>query len=67
MGIKQNLEMLYLVNELYKFKDKTIDIIFGKPIPFTTFDKRFTDQQWALKIKEYVYRLKLNHESEFEL
>jgi len=67
MGIKQNLEMLYLVNELYKFKDKTIDIIFGKPIPFTTFDKRFTDQQWALKIKEYVYRLKQNHESEFEL
>ncbi|MEI6123117.1 MAG: glycerol acyltransferase [Bacteroidota bacterium] len=67
IGIKQNIEMLYLVNELYKYKDKTLDIIFGKPIPYTTFDKRFTDQEWSAKIKEHVYGLKLNHESEFEM
>ena len=66
LGIKQNIEMLYLVNEFYKQKDKTIDIIFGKPIPYTTFDKRFTDVEWALKIKEYVYQLKDNHELAFE-
>ena len=57
LGIKANIEMLYLVNEVYKQRGKTITVIFGKEIPFETFDKRFTDMQWAQKIKEHVYRM----------
>ena len=56
-GIKANIEMLYLVNEVYKQRGQTITVIFGKEISFETFDKRFTDMQWAQKIKEHVYRM----------
>jgi len=64
-GIKQNIEMLYLVDEMYKQKNKTINIIFGKPVPFETFNKRFSDQQWAQKMKEHVYNLKENPQADF--
>jgi putative hemolysin len=67
IGLKQNIEMLYLVNEFYKHKDKTLDIYFGKPISYKIFDKRFQDVEWAAKLKEYVYKLKENPSKEFEL
>ncbi len=57
LGIKANIEMLYLVDEMFKQKDKNINIVFGKPIPYVTFDKRFTDLEWAAKLKDHVYRL----------
>ncbi|HNW89189.1 MAG TPA: 1-acyl-sn-glycerol-3-phosphate acyltransferase [Bacteroidales bacterium] len=60
LDVRQNIEMFYLVDEVYKQKNKTINITFGKPIPFETFDKRHTDQQWAQKIKEHVYQLASN-------
>jgi len=65
LGIKQNIEMLYLVDEVYKQKNKKINIKFGKPIPFETFDKRFSDKEWAEKIKEHVYRLPTEPKIEF--
>jgi len=65
IGIKQNIEMLYLVDEMYKQKNKTINIIVGKLIPFETFDKRFSDSQWAQKVKEHVYRLSSDRQAEF--
>ncbi len=56
-GIKANIEMLYLVDEMYKQHNKTITIIFGKEIAWETFDKRFTDVQWAEKVKRHVYEM----------
>lgn len=56
-GIKANIEMLFLVNEVYKQRGKTITVIFGKEIPFKTFDKRFSDSQWAEKVKRHVYEM----------
>jgi hypothetical protein len=32
-------------------------ITFGKPIPYQTFDKRFTPVQWADRVKNYTYTL----------
>jgi putative hemolysin len=66
IGIKQNIEMLYLVDEFYKQKDKCLGIYFGKPINYTVFDKRFTDLEWAGKVKEHVYKLRQNNSKEFE-
>jgi len=57
IGIKQNIEMLYLVDELYKQYNRTINITLGKMIPWQTFDRRFTDVQWAAKMREHVYNL----------
>jgi putative hemolysin len=57
MGIKTNLEMLYLVDETWKHKKKSFTIIFGKPIPFTTFDKSKSLNEWAKWVKERCYAL----------
>ncbi|MBI4945578.1 MAG: glycerol acyltransferase [Bacteroidetes bacterium] len=57
LGIKMNIEMLYLVDELHKQQNNTITVIFGKEIPFETFDKRMSDSEWAEKVKEHVYRM----------
>jgi len=66
LGIKANIEMLFLVNEMYKFKNKVIQITFGKPIPISVFDKSRTDQQWASLLREHVYMLEQNPDQEFK-
>lgn len=38
LGIKVNIEMLYLVDEMYKQKGRHIDVYFGKPISYTTLE-----------------------------
>lgn len=58
LGIKANIEMFYLVHETYKQKGKTIRLIFGKPICYTTFTGDHPDQYWAQMVKEEVYRMK---------
>lgn len=47
LGIKLNIEMLYLVDEMFKQRGRTFRIYFGKPIPYSTFDNSRTAQQWA--------------------
>lgn len=58
LGIKFNVAMLYLVDEMFKNKHKTFTVIFGEPIPWQTFDKSKTPLQWAEYVKEEVYKLK---------
>ena len=65
VGIKSNIEMFYLVDEMYKQKGQIINITFGKPIPHTTFDKRFIDKEWAQKVKDFVYKLKEDKNGQF--
>lgn len=65
LGIKSNIEMLYLVDEMFGQKDKTINITFGKQIPIETFDKRFSHAQWAQKLKEHVYSLEKQKDRTF--
>ena len=55
--IRWNLEMLYLVDETYRHRNKTIHITFGKPVSYTTFDKSRTLTEWADHIRELVYSL----------
>lgn len=61
MGIKANLEMLYLVDETYKQFNKTLTIVFGDPISWESFDKSKSDLEWAAAIREKVYELKENY------
>ncbi|RYD98086.1 MAG: glycerol acyltransferase [Sphingobacteriales bacterium] len=58
IGIKANIEMLYLVNELYKLRNNATHIIFGKPIPAEVFDKSRSADEWAEAMRQYVYALK---------
>jgi 1-acyl-sn-glycerol-3-phosphate acyltransferase len=58
LGIKANIEMLYLADEMFKQKDKEILLIFGKPIPFETFDNSKPTLEWADWVKSKTYELK---------
>ncbi|SRR6056297_379258 len=66
-SIKSNIEMFYLPDEMFKQKDKNIVITFGKPISFQTFDKRYTPDDWAKLLKEFVYDLGAGRRTEFEV
>ena len=57
LGIKANIEMFYLVDEMFRQRDKEIKIMFGKPISYRIFDKTNTDLAWAEKLRDYVYRM----------
>ena len=57
LHIKVNIEMAFLVDEMFKQRNKTMTITFGKPIPYQTFDHRFTDAQWAEKLRRFSYNL----------
>jgi putative hemolysin len=59
-GIKANIEMFYLVDEMLKNAHKTLPYHFGKPIPYQTFDTSKSKEQWAELVKQHVYQLK-NH------
>lgn len=57
LGIKANIEMFYLIDEMFKQRGKTLIMTFGKPIPYTHFDKKHSDLEWAQIIKKEVYNL----------
>lgn len=57
LGIKANIEMLYLANETFKLQNKKFTITIGKPINYTTFDSSKSDQEWANEVKNMVYKL----------
>lgn len=58
LGIKVNIEMLYLVEEMFKMKNSTITITYGPPIQPETLDRSKSDDQWAYFVKNKVYELK---------
>ena len=58
LGLKFNLAMLYLVDELFKNQHKTFEVHIGRPIPWQTFDRSRTAAQWAAYVQDIVYQLK---------
>ena len=57
LGIKLNIEMLYLADEMMKQKNEEFTITFGKPIPWQSLDNSKRPAEWAKEIKESVYEL----------
>ena len=57
IGIKANIEMLYLADEMFKQKDKEIRLVFGKKISWETFDKTRSAPEWAEWVKSKSYDL----------
>ncbi|MFV0392388.1 MAG: 1-acyl-sn-glycerol-3-phosphate acyltransferase [Paludibacteraceae bacterium] len=52
-----NIEMLYLINEMFKQKGKHFKVKIGKPISYTAFDKSRTPQQWTEWVREKMDEL----------
>lgn len=65
IGIKANIEMFYLVDELIKNQGAKLPFYFGKPISYETFDKSKKPQEWATKVKEHTYKLKDDFKRDF--
>ena len=57
LKIKFNIEMLFLVGEMFKQRGQTITLTIGKPIPYTTFDKTKTPMEWAEWVKGETYKM----------
>ncbi len=57
LGLKFNLELIYLPDEMYKNSSEQFHITFGKPISWQTFDKSKTTAQWAQFVKDRVYSM----------
>lgn len=57
LGIKFNIAMLLLPDEMVRTKGKKFKMIFGKPIAPEFFDKSKTPQEWAQWLRAKVYEL----------
>ncbi|MDL2296760.1 1-acyl-sn-glycerol-3-phosphate acyltransferase [Bacteroidales bacterium OttesenSCG-928-E04] len=60
LKIKANLEMALLPDEAFRQKGNTINVTFGKEIPYSHFDKTKNDKEWVQWLKKKVYALKKN-------
>ncbi len=59
LHIKLNIEMLYLVDEMYGAHGKHFRVHVMPPIPYTTLDNSRTPLQWAQHIKQQIYHHRL--------
>ena len=57
LGIKINIEMFFLPDEMFKNKNQTFTITFGKPISYSSFDNSKNAAEWAEYVKGIVYDL----------
>ena len=57
LGIKFNIAMLYLSDEMFKNKNKKFKVTIGKPIPWQTFDKSKSATEWAKYVQDIAYAL----------
>jgi len=57
LGIKANIEMFYLADEMFLQRGKKITIHIGKPISYKYFDGSKSERKWAEEVKRTVYNL----------
>jgi 1-acyl-sn-glycerol-3-phosphate acyltransferase len=57
LGIKANIEMLYLADEMFKQIDKEIHLVFGPRIHWETFDRSRSPVEWADWVRTKSYEL----------
>jgi putative hemolysin len=55
LGIKANIEMLFLPDEMFRQKGNTISIHFGKIIEPSLFYATHTPQKWSNIMHDYIY------------
>lgn len=57
LGLKFNIAMLFLVDEMYKNRNKEFIVTIGKPIPWQTFNNTRRPAEWAAYVQDIVYTL----------
>ena len=58
LGIKANIEMLYLADEMFAQRGRHFDIRIGAPIPWQDLADQTSARVWANRIKELSYAMK---------
>lgn len=58
IGLKINIEMIYLPSEVFKSRNKEYTVYFGTPISWKTFDNTKRPIWWARFVREIAYGLK---------
>ncbi len=66
LGIKSNLEMFLLPQELTKQRNAAYKIKIGKPISYKKLNSKFKEYDWAQRIKTHVYKLADSINTEFK-
>ncbi len=62
--LKFNIAMAFLPDELYRARGKTFRVVFGKPIPWQSFDRSRNPKEWAQEVRAAVYDLKPGKDKE---
>lgn len=58
LGVKANIEMLYLVDEMYRQQGARLKVVVGDPIPWQTFQSTTRNRrEWASWVKGHTYAL----------
>jgi 1-acyl-sn-glycerol-3-phosphate acyltransferase len=57
LKIKFNIEMIFLADEMFRIKNRSFHVYFGKPIPYTFFNNSKKPLEWAKEIKNVSYSL----------
>lgn len=66
IGIKANIEMLFLPDEMFKQKGNTVKIHYGKPFDPALLNNSKSHTQWAHEIKRYIYSNEFHQGVTFE-
>lgn len=57
LGIKANIEMLYLADEMFRQRGSRFEILFGEPVPWQTLCSGASAAATAAEIRKRVYEL----------
>ncbi len=57
LGIKFNIEMIFLPDEMFKQKNSIFEVTIGEPVPIGSIDSSKTLDQWCMEIREKCYQL----------
>lgn len=58
LGLKVNIEMLYLPDEMFSQRNHTVTIRVGERIPYQEFDRSKSEREWAHDVRKIVYRMR---------
>ena len=66
IGIKANIEMLFLPDEMFKARKETIKIHFSKPFDSIILDESKSHKQWSDLLYKYIYSKEFTEGIPFE-
>ncbi len=65
LGIKSSPESILLVDEMFRQNGSTITCTVGKPIDWHLLTPDVNDTEWAKRLRQHVYNLSLDADTEF--